>query len=64
MILRRFPLTPRYPAMASAVAPARPPSLTPFRMAGGGFILLPALVFAWLVGHPPIDVSFRELRFA
>ena len=45
--------------MASAVAPARPPSLTPFRMAGGGFILLPALVFAWLVGHPPIDVSIR-----
>src|SRR2546429_2949729 len=46
--------------MASAVAPARPaPSLTRFQLAAAGFILLPALVFAWLVGHPPIDVSIR-----
>src|SRR5207247_10463798 len=34
-------------------------SLSLFRMAGVGFILLPALVFAWLVAHPPIDVSIR-----
>src|SRR2546427_1626172 len=45
--------------MASAVALSRPASLSLFRMAGAGFILLPALVFAWLVAHPPIDVSIR-----
>src|SRR3989441_11730492 len=45
--------------MATAVAPARPASLSLFRMAGAGFILLPAVMFGWLVGHPPIDVSIR-----
>src|SRR5205823_10954472 len=60
MILRRLPLTPRYPAMASAVVPARPAAfLTPFQLAGVGFILLPALVFGWLVAHPPIDLVVR-----
>src|SRR5207237_7954258 len=57
MILRRLPRTPRYPAMASAVAPSRPASLTSFQMAGAGFILVPALTFGWLVTHPPIDLS-------
>src|SRR5438094_8778300 len=60
MILRRLPLTSRYPAMASAVAPARPPAFgPPFQLAGVGFILLPALVFGWLVAHPPIDLVVR-----
>jgi len=59
MILRRLPRTARYPAMASAVAPSRPASLTFFQMAGAGFILLPALTFGWLVTHPPIDLSIR-----
>src|SRR5207247_4027986 len=59
-ILRRFPLPPRYPAMASAVASARPaPSLTLFQLAGVGFILLPALVFGWLLAHPPIHLVVR-----
>src|SRR2546426_41766 len=52
-------LPARYAPMASAVAPSRPASLSLFRMAGAGFILLPALVFTWLVTHPPIDVSIR-----
>src|SRR2546422_11216877 len=52
-------LPARYSPMASAVAPSRPASLTLFRMAGAGFILLPALMFGWLVGHPAIDVSIR-----
>src|SRR5438045_2492505 len=60
MILRRLPLTSRYPAMASALAPARPAAfVTPFQLAGVGFILLPALVFGWLVAHPPIDLVVR-----
>src|SRR5437667_4678565 len=52
-------MTPRYPAMASAMAPSRPASLSLFQVAGVGFILVPAVAFAWLIAHPPIDLSVR-----
>jgi len=52
-------MTPRYPAMASAVAPSRPASLSRFQVAGVGFILVPAVAFAWLIAHPPIDLLIR-----
>src|SRR5436305_3615831 len=52
-------MTPRYPAMASAMAPSRPASLSLFQVAGVGFLLVPAVAFAWLIAHPPIDLSIR-----
>src|SRR5437763_13180579 len=52
-------MSPRYPAMASAMAPSRPASLSRFQVAGVGFILVPAVAFAWLVAHPPIDLVVR-----